>query len=379
MKFWIATVLGVLVVTIGTTSLLLMNSSAPPPLPLAATGSSTPTEGKFPRIVVPTAEKTTDRVPQFHKGQTVFEFSNVGEIDLVVRQGETSCTCAGATLRLKGQDVGTEEEEASLTVPPGQTAEFVMDWDSKNRVNEFTVSGSMHTNDPLQPEVVFKVTLDVRLDVKVSQPSVAFGRMREGRRIAQSVYFFSDLLEDLQITSATTTSPSLHANVKPLSTEKLQEFKALSGAEVELVLDGPMPIGPFAHSLRVETNAPSTKERVLEITGSIYGPFEVVPSQADFQVVSNNAEQSKEIKVFAYQLQDGQKLTVSKVEPGFLTAKIEQDKEFPTLWRLHISIPQGAPAGAFEGSVHLEAGEGSEAATVKVKGLVSAAVQTAGT
>lgn len=371
MKFWILTALGIVAVTAATTVAVLWtdSASAPPPLILQEP-TANPTEGKFPKIVMETREKFIDGVGQFQHGQTAFALRNAGELPLELSRGETSCTCAGATLQRKPAESPSDKGLSTLTLLPNEEAEFVIDWDSKDRKGHFAVTAALHTNDPNEGRIVVKVELDVQTTVRAEPSIVSFGRVKEGDQATRTVYIVSEVLEDLKLLNASSTSDAVVAEILDATPEELKKFNARSGAKVQVTLRDTSSVGNFLQKLNIETNSETSKYVNVDLTGSVFGRFEVIPSKVDFAVLTAKKSHKKVVKIFAHGLDKERSLKVGKLLPAFLQAEIVQDKEFPTLWKMSIQVPDNAPTGAFNGAIEILDDQGKPKLSVDVQGIV---------
>ena len=101
------------------------------------------------------------------QGEHIFILKNVGDDDLTLELGATSCKC-------------TLGELTNGTLKPGEQTEVKLSWTVKTNKSDFSQNAEIRTNDPFQPGVSLVVVGRVVREVEWDPPSWNFGEVASG-------------------------------------------------------------------------------------------------------------------------------------------------------------------------------------------------------
>jgi hypothetical protein len=115
------------------------------------------------------------------KGEHSYVVKNVGDADLTLRLGASTCKC-------------TFGELSSDKLAPGAETEITLSWEVKTGKNTFNQSAQVITNDPERPVLNFRISGKVALEAEVVPETWTFGEVASGDPIelAGTIYNFSD-------------------------------------------------------------------------------------------------------------------------------------------------------------------------------------------
>lgn len=387
MKFWVSLVLGVVVLTVVGTVMIVLNPGMKAPQPASATVAPNPT-GPQPRVVVTDTSRQFDNVAQGIVDQATFVVENQGEGELQLTPYFPRCTCSALEVRQskpeetdfikltavdkKWQVSRSDGSPGYVSIPPGGSAEVVVQWDTTNRLGKYSVAGELKTNDLAQPQLQFIINLNVKQDVMYHEDKlVDFGTLRQGESTERTLIVYSSIRDDLQITDISTSTASLTAEIRPLPPEDAQKLQAKSGNVVAVISDGTLPEGHFRHEVTLTYNLNPKQPESIPVHGTVKGKMELLPSVVDFHVAAAGQAHVVEVKVFAHGLPPERTLKVAELTPAFLKAEIKRSDEFPTLWILTVHLDASAPAGKFEGNLSIVDEMGVKRLNIPTKGVVS--------
>lgn len=388
MKFWISLIVGVVVLTGISTVMVVLN----PDLAVQREVSQEPEvpTGPQPQLVVENTEATFDNVGQGIVDSTTFLISNKGEGDLQLVPYYPNCTCAGLKVSRKTptdlpedfisleavdkkwKTKASENNPGHVRVPPGGSAEIVVQWDTTGRQGQYSVNAEVRSNDPNQKTVKFRVNLHVKKDVMYhEQRAVEFGVLSQGEKSERTILIYSPIRDDLKFESMSTTTAALQYEQRPIPADLAASLPAKSGALIAVISDGTLPEGHFRHELQFTTNFNPAALETVPITGLVRGKMELLPSIIDFKVAAAGKPHEVAVKVFAHGLEKERKLTIAELTPKFLSATLEQSSEFPALWNLKVKMDASAPAGTFEGNLSIADDQGVKRINIPTKGVIA--------
>lgn len=206
---------------------------------------------------------TFDVMPVMATGQHVFTIKNIGDADLMLRQGESTCQC-------------TVGELTDGALKPGESTEVTLKWTPKSPSDEFRHSAIIQTNDPRQPKISLTVQGKVITDSRISPPSLQFGDMSVTESRSASFKVFGFINKNVKIARMKLlyegSADHFETEVRDLTPEEVaNEVNAHSGVMVTVTLKPGMPLGDFTQTVRFETNRENAKPQEVTITGRIVG------------------------------------------------------------------------------------------------------------
>lgn len=378
MRFWITVVVGIFIVAAGSTLIYVVNPdmqrTAGPNVEIAV---ETADPANAPKAVAPVMEESKEDVPQLQKGESTFKITNEGTARLDLKVGKPSCTCVGAALRKP--KMNADDSEGQVFLEPGESADFIVLWDTQDRVGPFGIEAPVITNDPAKKTMTFAVRLQVVPDLLYEPEYLNFGVLSQGQEAERNLYIFSAVRDDVIISEPRASSPTFETTVIPLAEEELRDGKIKSGARIQIKLKANGPVGEFMETVYFKTNLQRMPNALARMTGRIEGAFQMTPSRIDFGSVSGKSPVGYKVQIFAKGLEDGRTLEVGEVHPPFLKATIEKDPKLKVLWRLKVELPAGARGGPFVGQVSVNDSEGNRRLNLGVQGVVSGTLETAKT
>lgn len=186
------------------------------------------------------------------EGQHQFIIRNVGEGPLVLKQGETTCSCTISTIQSDG------------VVPPGGEASVKLSWETKSGgVEDYRQTAEILTNDALNPTIKLVVKGTVRSFLVMLPPVWIIPKASPSEPTKQTVILASPSLHPFEITKIESSIPEdlTYDAPRPASKESLKRMQELSGYkdmkyawEVDVTLGTGMPSGRFFESMKFYTN-----------------------------------------------------------------------------------------------------------------------------
>ncbi len=349
MKRWL--VLAILVVALtaaGTVVLQTLPTDTPTPgkidypVPLA-------TEGPKPKAVID-GELTHhfDTMAQETTGEKVWTITNEGPGDLMLKQGDKTCSCT--IVNLKDRD--------SAVLKPKESTEIRLTWETRANNGKFSQSASILTNDPERPELKFVVEGTVRPAVVLfpSSPTVNFltlSNTEEDHKYKIAVS--SPDKRDLKITKLTSSKPGLIvAEQQPLTEAECKELKIETGHRITINAKAGLPLGAFREEIVIGTDHPQQPEVKLTVTGKMEGPISISPERLYVRNVPTRIGGHGTVRLVVR----GRKPTTFQVKSKPENLKVEiapSDKPHKEgQYQMIVTIPPGTPPGWIEDLIILK-------------------------
>lgn len=264
-----------------------------------------------------------------------FVIRNDGAAPLKLTRGPTTCQCTSAVL-------GVSE------VQPGSSAEIEMTWRPGPPVGALRQSARIFTNDPENKTIDLEVTGSTVFPVELI-PSGPDGKglwgvgvLREGRPATFRGYVVSREVEQFEIESLTSASPSVEATPTPVAPEQLSVIgKGIRSAySVDVTVAPDLPIGRFTLELRIKTDADvgagATSELVADVSGmqigpiSLFGPYWVESSGAvSVGQIDPLVGKSIVVTLFVKSAPEEGLKIISAEAPEFFQFELERDPKLP--------------------------------------------------
>lgn len=368
MKFWITAIIGVLVLSAVGTLMFIRNPDMQ---------KQPKVEVKPQAVVVPenapvaTVTKTIDKVenvPQMKDGKSFFEIKNTGKSPLKLTLGKKSCKCLTTEL---------DKEE----VPPGGVAKFTIVWTVKTQIGKLGASAAVETNDPLRGTLTFAADLNIVQDMLLDPPDLQFGRFREGEALERTSFMFAPNFDRFTISELKPSSKAFTASFRQMTPEELKDTKrqGKSGVAITVKCDGRLPVGEFQEALNFKTNFDRVPNFTMTINGQVEGKISLSPAKLDFGAIVD-AETTTPLKqiIFASGLGEKETLKIGQIEPNYVSAVLERNKDFPTNWTMLVRLTKDTPAGDFKCWISLVDSKGEKRISVPVMGVMPGALELAG-
>lgn len=234
------------------------NDPLMPPLP--------PADGPQPEVAVDLTEHDFGVMERDAPGRHAFVFYNRGGYPLELRQGTVTCKCTMSKL-------------AEKPIPPGGSAEVVLEWTAKTETSSFRQTAEILTNDPEHPRVVLTIFGKVQSTLTVSPPILNFGNLLVHDSRDSSVQLLSALPGVLlrgHHFSDPSTAEFFDVKIEKLSAEELEAQAMADGYRVTTTLKPGLPVGTVRQELIVETALDSSPAVPIPIAATISGDISLV-------------------------------------------------------------------------------------------------------
>lgn len=214
----------------------------------------------LPRIVLKTDTYDFGAVEINSQLKHSFVVTNAGEGTLVLRRGETTCSCTISGL-------GADE------VPPGESTEVTLEWTVKGgESNSFSQVATVMTNDPHRRVINFKVRGQRKRTVLLQPEKLSFSKPAdETLRLETRLVSTHDepvRIESLEL-ARTDLADYFEIETHEMPVEQLHAVGGTSGYIIEVQIKPGLPIGPVDQQLAITTNLPSVPQLIVPVTGSI--------------------------------------------------------------------------------------------------------------
>ena len=320
---------------------------------------------KYPAVEIPTGpigKLLIDGEPRFNFGNTsvhtsgkhAFSLKNVGEGNLKIKPGTTSCQCTVVEFdpTLQGENVKGE-----IVLKPGESTEINVGWTPKS-AGKFSQQVTIQTNDPVQPEVVFAITGNAYppLVTMPEQPVYDVPSVDNEKPLTMYLAVSSFDEPSFKITEMRSTTPSLiTASHTPLSENELKELKWKTGYKVEIVLHPTTELGSFNDMLIIKTDHSGENELQVPIRGRRTGAISAIP-----EVIRFSANQEKGGQNVSLLMVRGHEGTTFEVQdkPQHVNVRIEAADPSPgekvQKFKVFTDVAPGTPADVIRGDIVLK-------------------------
>lgn len=304
-------------------------------------------KGKGPKIQFDVVEQNWGTIYDGEKATHVFNFTNVGDEDLVIDKVNSSCGCTAALVSEK-------------LIPPGGKGEIKATFDSSGRPGQQTKTITITSNDPVEPSTKVTITGNVEKYLEIKPDPLNFGTVFRGEPAMQILRIVPPKIHpDLKITKVESNQKYVVATLgnsgnwgvrmlekarllfKKRSTEEKEEER---GIPVSVSLDPTAPVGPIRANLRFETDDERKPNFNVSVTGLITGPIQIVPSALTF-----SSRKDAEVLVRKVTLTSkGRGFKIQNVENNSPHLAIETlEKESGKSYEIEVKLSPDAPKGQF--------------------------------
>lgn len=411
MRFWITTIVGIFVISGLSAALYIWN----PETFTSTTKVYRPerldafTGQNLPRLEFDQQLIDVPDVSQFTTGETRFPVRNEGESELHLRLGSKSCTCAAIRLEKDGkvlarfakakelEDAAKQKEKEEnpaerdkitdavlgegnvnptsvVALKPGEKADFVIEWDTKDTTGTKQIGGEIFSNDPRSERrsVMFDVRLAVIPELLLKPQYFSFGQLRDDQKREESLAIFSMANDDLQVEVLSSSHPALSVDLRPMTEEEKKSYQAKSGFVATATVLGKLPVGDFNERVMIKTNVREQAELSLSAMGIVDGLFEVHPGRVDFGTIPHQNEHKQKVSISSRGLPEGEILAVDEknISPDFVRASIRRHEDSQQVWILDIVAQPTGGVGKFHGVVPIVNSKGEELIRVAITGTL---------
>jgi Protein of unknown function (DUF1573)/Flagellar-associated PapD-like len=273
----------------------------------------------------------------------VFKIRNAGTGTLIIGGVQTSCGCTAAK--------PTKKE-----VPPGDSSEVAVTFDTRFDKGPATRTITVFTNDPKAPKIVLTMKGDVKVQVEATPGQVAFGDVKHGVEETRRV-LLTDLVAEQRATAgkaskgAKKTGPPAPFKVKStdhsspnIKVESVARSDGKPGAALKITLLKTMPLGPFDDTIKVATSRAPVD---ITVFGTVQGDITVKPAQVSFGMVPHHQGTVRIARLVNAGARAVKVTGVSSTNAA-VSAKVEPitaGKDFKVTLALRPNTPDGALRG----------------------------------
>ncbi len=284
-----------------------------------------------------------------------FRLTNEGPGVLKLKAGTTTCSaCTIAQL---------EKSE----VPPGESADVVVEYASKDTGTKFRQTATVLTNDPANPRVELTITGQQINKYAIEPPDVTFGNVVATEPATAQVKILNFLAGELRVLGHafgdTSSAPQFNATFEALPPDQLPQ-DAKSGIRMVVSLKPGLPLGPFQQKIRLTLEMDPGGEQIEQtvfISGTIVGDLTLVgpgwhPEAGVLVLGSVDADRgtTRKLTLLARGGAQGDvKIEPLQIEPSWLRVTLgprstlnEAVEQIP----LTIEVPPGQAPGVYLGN-----------------------------
>ncbi len=210
-----------------------------------AGGSAVAPPAAAPRVELAEQEFDFGVFEVGQQGRHGFTVRNVGQAELRLELGSSTCKCTLAELKQE-------------TVPPGGSTEIVLAWDAEISQAHFRQGVRIKTNDPQRPEFGLGVLGKVRSRMDIDPTAVYFRELPRKADTSLVVTLYSQTYDDVRVARLETTDPRLKVQLLPAETPLPEDFEARFQRRLVLTYSADDRTGPFHGTVRVFYEAPAS-------------------------------------------------------------------------------------------------------------------------
>jgi hypothetical protein len=281
-------------------------------------------------------------------GSHDFVFTNVGDGEMRLTPGPTSCSCTSTLF--DGE-----------TLLPQESERIRVEWTAKEYPGEFTQVATIYTNDPRNSRVQLKVTGRFTSRLDASPREIILGNVTTGadRRGDFELYSYEE--DDLEILGYEVNDPEhFEAEWTPLDESDLPE-DSTGGYKVSVTVKSGLPIGAFSDELSLQTNSKAFPYFNVPIKGVATGQVTLFgarwdrglgAARLDFIPAGREFEHRLMVRVGGPRWNETT-LKVARTEPDWIEAELGDPivlgENIASARPLIIRIPDDAPTCNFMG------------------------------
>ena len=187
------------------------------------------------------------------KGKHVFIVKNVGEGDLKLRVGASTCKCT----------LGSLEDDMLM---PGEQTEVVLEWTVKTNESTFGQSAQLLTNDPATYAIDLKITGQVVDQMAMVPESLTFGEVAAGETFTLEGKIYSYIHPSISDPDVVFSSDELNelADVELTRFEPSEDdgphSSAVEGYKITMKVKPGLKQGPISQNMNFRFKHPSLDE-----------------------------------------------------------------------------------------------------------------------
>jgi hypothetical protein len=214
-------------------------------------------ETGVPKLVVDNADFDFGYVELGKPISHAFRLTNVGTATLTLKAGPTSCSAC------------TIAELTKTRVPPGESAEVVVEYSLRDGKPKFSQTAYVLTNDPQRSRVELNIRGNATARYRFSPSSLVFSRVSAHEPTSAELKVLCFVSDQLRVFDPRFTGDDyaelFDARIEPLSPEEAAKEEAKSGYRVLVTLKPGLPLGPFRQTIRVKMQLGDGKVAELNV------------------------------------------------------------------------------------------------------------------
>ncbi|GAB5441698.1 MAG: DUF1573 domain-containing protein [Fuerstiella sp.] len=303
--------------------------------------------GPWPKVVIEESDYDFGSMLVGAKMDHTFVIKNEGAADLELQAGQATCKC-------------TKFDLSRTRVPPGESAELVVQWVGKFKDMSFEHGGPIYTNDPKSREIAIRVSGIVDEAVEMS-PESWHMEIESGDAGETTGFVYSRVHRDFQITELTADSEFVQVTAEPLDADTIDQIDTQSGVVTAyklLVSVSPdAPPGLMNTDVTVQLDCIQDPMKI-PLTVQKAGPIKILPPPGTIWSSAKNGlvlgrfsrlkgrEASLSLLVDEAGMDGPLEFTSITTDPSYITAEVGEGTtvaEAKRRYPLSIKIPSGLP------------------------------------
>jgi len=326
--------------------------------------------GPYPKAVSDQVEFDFGTMGVAEERHHDFVIKNMGEAPLKIKQGPTTCKC---TLSKLPQD----------EIAVGESTTVHVSWKPLTESEMFEQSAEIHTNDPENKHLKFRIKGRVTNILKMEPGEIwNVGELDDDKPKVMEGSISSEVSNNFKILSIVSENPKVKVTHEPLDAASLKGTTKKSGYRLKAVIDPGLPIGHFNEKFTIKTDIkqPSPDGEgtdltnfVIQLTGRREGPFMFLANPGTRWYSEKNAvdlgtfpaREGKKASVSLFVLGKGSddfKLLSVSAEPDTVRLSMQKETSFMVKGRAKYTLTFEVPAGQLPASRNRR-----EAVVIRVK------------
>lgn len=311
-----------------------------------------------PQLAVDTEFHNFGVIDRYNKVKHTFHITNVGTGTLTLRAGQTTCSaCTIAAL-------------SSPEVPPGGSADIVVEYSPRKAKSEFQQLAIVLSNDPQRPRLELKILGSIRSKYRMLPEEIVMSNVSAHGTASGEVKILNFVADELRVVDYRLEDEELSeffdVRIEDMSPEEVTaiESQAKSGCRVVASLKPGMPLGTFEQSviLEVDTGSgdkPTTVD--VPIRGAVVGDLKIVgrgwrSDDSRLSLGSVNRRQGAKRQLNLLVRGDARhdvEIEPIQLDPSWLRVEVGKPEDLnQSVVRipLTVEIPSDSPAAAYQGA-----------------------------
>jgi hypothetical protein len=302
--------------------------------------------GPLPKAVVPESRYDFGMMEPLATGMHAFTVRNGGDAPLELSSGTTTCKC-------------TLSKITKPVVPPGETGEVQITWNTGRSDPYYLHGATIRTNDPIHRTIDLRVSGRVRVQIGAEPKDLVLPHVEPDKASTIHTTIYSQVWDAFSIADVVSSLPEANWSVESADPRKLESLKAKWGQQLTVVLPDGLQPGHFNDTLTVQVLPKGEATPVdLEVSLSgkvvrrlaVYGPGVETSGTVDLGILKQGEGLRRRLVM---KVRDDQSdLVIRRIEttPDFLHVSVTPHTTKANangLYYLDIEIPKNAPECAF--------------------------------